>query len=185
MEPVELFFSYSHKDEKLRDKLEPHLAMLKRDKVIKSWHDRKISAGTEWAKAIDDHLNSADIILLLISADFLASDYCYDIELARAMERHEAGEARVIPIILKAVDNWYGAPFGKLQAFPKDAKPVTQWKPQNDAFVNIAQGIRQAALEMAEILASRRSIPLQTPIAESPLMPKIVAADGSEGGRAS
>jgi len=173
MEPVELFFSYSHKDEKLRDKLEPHLAMLKRDKVIKSWHDRKISAGTEWAKAIDDHLNSADIILLLISADFLASDYCYDLEMTRAMERHEAGEARVIPIILKAVDNWYGAPFGKLQAFPKDAKPVIQWKPQNDAFVNIAQGIRQAAMEMAAILQSRQiaSMPEPTSIPQTTVSP--------------
>ncbi|MGI0492256.1 toll/interleukin-1 receptor domain-containing protein [Alkalinema pantanalense CENA528] len=74
MEPVAVFFSYSHKDEKLRDRLEPHLAMLKRDRVIQTWHDRKISAGTEWAQAIDDNLNTAGIILLLISADFLASD---------------------------------------------------------------------------------------------------------------
>lgn len=137
MEPVELFFSYSHKDEKLRDRLEPHLAMLKRDKVIKSWHDRKLSAESEAARAIDDHLNSADIILLLVSENFLASDYCYDIEMPRAMARHEAGEARVIPVILKPVD-WSDAPFGKLQAFPKDAKPVTKWTNRDDAFVNIA-----------------------------------------------
>ena len=154
MEPVELFFSYSHKDEKLRDKLEPHLAMLKRDKVIKAWHDRKISAGTEWAQAIDDNLNSAGIILLLISADFLASDYCYDVEMQRAMERHEAGEARVIPIILKPVD-WNGAAFGKLQAFPTNAKAVTLWSNRDQAFTNIAQGIRQAAIEMAAVLHDR------------------------------
>jgi AAA-like domain/TIR domain len=154
MEPVELFFSYSHRDEKLRDKLEPHLAMLKRDQIIKSWHDRKISAGTEWAQAIDDHLNSAGIILLLISADFLASDYCYDLEMGRAMERHEAGDARVIPIILKPVD-WSGAKFGKLQAFPTNAKAVTLWANRDQAFTNIAQGIRQAAMEMAAVLQQR------------------------------
>ncbi len=162
MEPVELFFSYSHKDEKLRDKLEPHLAMLKREQVIKAWHDRKISAGTKWAQAIDDNLNSAGIILLLISADFLASDYCYAIEMQRAMERHETGEARVIPIILKPVD-WYGAPFGKLQAFPTNAKAVTLWTNRDQAFTNIAQGIRQAATEMAEILHRRRSVPATEP----------------------
>lgn len=155
MESVAVFFSYSHKDEKLRDRLEPHLAMLKRDRVIETWHDRKISAGTEWAQAIDDNLNTAGIILLLISADFLASDYCYSIEMQRAMERHEAGEARVIPIILKPVD-WAGAPFGKLQAFPTNAKPVTTWSNRDQAWTNIAQGIRQAALEMAEILQNRR-----------------------------
>lgn len=149
MEPVDVFFSYSHRDEKLRDKLALHLSMLQRQGVIRSWHDRKISAGTEWAQAIDDRLNSANIILLLISDHFLASDYCYDVEMQRAIARHEAGEARVIPIILKPVD-WSGAPFGKLQAFPKDAKPVTKWPNRDEAFLNIAQGIRQAAEEMAE-----------------------------------
>jgi len=113
MAPIEVFFSYSHRDEKLRDKLAPHLSMLQREGVISAWHDRKIGAGTEWAKAIDDNLNAAGIILLLISADFLGSDYCYDLEMKRAMERHEAGEARVIPIILKPVD-WSSAPFSKL-----------------------------------------------------------------------
>jgi TIR domain len=120
-EPVNVFFSYSHKDEKLRDKLAVHLSALQRQQVITSWHDRKISAGAEWAQAIDDNLNAADIILLLISADFLASDYCYDIEMQRAIDRHEAGEARVIPIILKPTD-WSGTPFGKFQVFPRNAK---------------------------------------------------------------
>ncbi len=115
---VEIFFSYSHKDEMLRDELAKHLSIMKRQGIIDAWHDRAITAGSEWAGEIDTHLNSAQIILLLISADFLASDYCYDIELKRAMECHEVGKAQVIPIILKPVD-WYGAPFGKLQALPK------------------------------------------------------------------
>jgi len=156
-EPVNVFFSYSHQDEKLRNKLEVHLSTLQRQKVIKSWHDRKIGAGIEWAQAIDDNLNAADIILLLISADFLASEYCYGLEMERAIARHDAGEARVIPIILRPTD-LHGTPFGKLQAFPRDAKPVTRWSNRDEAFVNIAQGIRQAAHEMSQVLRDRRAV---------------------------
>jgi TIR domain/Effector-associated domain 9 len=150
---VEVFFSYSHKDEDLRDELETHLAMLKREGTIKSWHDRKISAGREWAGEIDQNLNSARLILLLISANFLASEYCYDIELKQAMKRHEAGEARVVPIILKPVD-WNSALFGKLQALPKNAKPVTTWTDRDEAFLNITQGIRRT---VQELMASSES----------------------------
>lgn len=142
-EPIEVFFSYSHKDEDLRDELANHLSMLKRQGVIAAWHDREITAGSNWAGAIDDHLKSAQVVLLLISSNFLASDYCYDIELGRAMERYEAGEAVVIPIILKPCD-WTTAPFGKLQALPKNALPVTKWVDRDEAFLNIAQGIRAA-----------------------------------------
>ena len=86
-------------------------------------------AGHEWAGAIDEHLNSAAVILLLVSADFLASDYCYDVEMKRALEWHDAGDGRVVPVILRPVD-WRGAPFAKLQALPKDGKPVTSWPNQ-------------------------------------------------------
>ncbi|WP_445630880.1 toll/interleukin-1 receptor domain-containing protein [Nostoc sp. DSM 114167] len=147
--PVKVFFSYSHKDEALRDELATHLSMMKRQGVIEAWHDREITAGSEWANAIDDNLEIADIILLLVSANFLASDYCYDKEMTRAMERHETREARVIPIILKPSD-WNGAPFGKLQALPKNAKPVTSWQDQDEAFLNVAQGIRRVVEEMAK-----------------------------------
>jgi len=144
---IEVFFSYAHKDEELRDELEKHLAILKRQGVIAGWHDRKIGPGREWQGQIDAHLNSAGIILLLVSSDFLASDYCYDNEMKRAMERHEAGEARVIPVILRPVD-WKGAPFAKLQALPKDAKAVTTWPNRDEAFANVAQGIRAAVEEL-------------------------------------
>src|SRR3712207_4980803 len=90
-EALELFYSYSHKDEDLRDELETHLSKLKRQKVISEWHDRGIAAGQEWGGEIDQHLKTADIILLLVSSDFLASNYCYDVELTLAMERHEKG----------------------------------------------------------------------------------------------
>ena len=99
---LEVFYSYSHKDEALRDELEKHLALLKRQGLITNWHDRRIGAGDEWRDQIDAHARSAQIILLLISADFLASDYCYDVEMKLALERHAAHEAVVIPIILRA-----------------------------------------------------------------------------------
>ena len=157
MLPVKVFCSYSHRDEKLRDKLAQHLRILEHQGVIESWHDRKISAGTEWAQAIDESLNSADIILLLVSDNFLASDYCYGLEMKRAMERHEAGAVRVVPILLKPVD-WVGAPFAKLQAFPKDAKPVTKWSNRDEAFVNITKAIRELAEEIGEALKDRQVI---------------------------
>ena len=137
---IEVFFCYSHKDERLRDLLETHLSNLKRQNIIIGWHDRNIAAGTEWKGHIDEHLESARIILLLVSADFLASDYSYDVEMKRALERHEAGEARVIPIILRPCD-WHTAPFGKLQALPTDAKPVTEWSSRDRALYDITKGI--------------------------------------------
>jgi hypothetical protein len=141
--PLELFFSYSHKDERLRNKLATHLSQLKNDAMITDWHDRKIGAGTEWKSKIDEHLNNARIILLLVSADFLASGYCYDIEMKRAMERHEARDATVIPVILKPCD-WHTAPFGKLLGLPTDARPITEWGNRESAFTDVARGIRAA-----------------------------------------
>jgi len=145
--PIDVFFSYSHRDAELRDELAKHLHLLQRQGVIRAWHDRQIGAGTEWRSAIDAHLQTARIILLLVSADFLASDYCFDVEMQRALARHEAGEARVIPVILRAVD-WQGAPFAKLQALPTDGKPVMSWANRDEAFLNVAQGIRGAVEEI-------------------------------------
>ncbi len=139
---MEVFFSYAHEDEALRDELAKHLKLLERQGVIKAWHDRQITAGEEWKSAIDSHLESANIILLLVSADFLASDYCYDIELKRALERHDRHEARVIPVILRSVD-WHGSPFGKLAALPKDGKAITSWQNEDEAFTNVVKGLRR------------------------------------------
>src|SRR5881227_1452443 len=105
--PLKVFYSYAHKDAKLRDELGKHLVPLKRQELIVDWYDRNISAGLEWEQEIDEHLNTAHIILLLISPDFIASEYCYGIELNRALERHEAGDARIIPVLVKPVD-WQG-----------------------------------------------------------------------------
>jgi len=155
----EVFISYSHKDQRYRNKLETHLALLKQEGLISVWHDRKIGAGEAWADQIDAHLNAAQMILLLVSPDFIASNYCYNKELKRAMERHERGEACVIPIILHPV-SWEGAPFGKLQALPQDAKPITGsvWRKQNEAFYNVAEGIRKKVKELTQFPGSASSI---------------------------
>src|SRR5438128_5859961 len=113
-QPITIFYSYSHRDERLRKQLEDHLSGLQRRGLIASWHDRDIDAGTEWKTQIDTRLQNAQIILLLISGSFLASDYCYALEMTAAMERHKRGEARVIPIILRPC-LWQGAPFAGLQ----------------------------------------------------------------------
>ena len=141
--PIRLFYSYSHKDEELRKELEDHLSLLRRQGVISGWHDRMIGAGEEWKGQLDKNLEEAQIILLLISPSFLASDYCYDIETKRALDRHDKGEAKVIPVLLRPVD-WEGAPFARLQGLPIDLRPVTTWTNKDEAFKNIAQGIRRA-----------------------------------------
>jgi tetratricopeptide (TPR) repeat protein len=164
---VEVFYAYSHRDERLRNRLASHLSILRRNSVITDWHDRRIGAGMEWKGQIDEHLNTARIILLLVSADFLASDYCIDVEMKRAMERHELREARVIPIILRAVDNWQVTAFGKLQALPTDGKPITSWPNRDEAFVDVARGIRVA---VAELAPSTVPVDLNTEVGTPPVV---------------
>ncbi len=144
--PVTIFCCYAHEDEALLKKLKTHLKPMQRQGLIDVWHDRDISAGIEWEREIDTHLNTAQIILLLISPDFINSDYCYCIEMKRALERHTRYEARVIPIILRPI-YWQGTSFGKLQALPEDAKPVTDWRNREKALFNGAEGIRKAVEE--------------------------------------
>lgn len=141
--PIELFYSYADVDESLCTELEKHLLLLHREGFITSWGKRQIIAGTDWTKAQDQHLNKASVILLLISVDFVASEYCYGVEMQRAMERHEAGESHIIPILLRPVANWQGTPFGKLQPLPSNGKPITEWRNRDSAFVDVAKGIRQ------------------------------------------
>lgn len=139
-----VFFSYAHADEDLRDQLEKQLSVLKRQGVIEAWHDRRIAAGENLHGAIDEHINADDIILLLVSPDFLASAYCYEVEMTRAMERHERGEAVVIPVILRPCE-WLRAPFGHLRAAPQDGKPITRWPDRDEAFLDVAVAVREAA----------------------------------------
>jgi tetratricopeptide (TPR) repeat protein len=155
---VEVFFSYAHEDEALRDELKKHLSNLKRQGVITDWYDRDISAGKEWDEEVKEHLESARVILLLISPDFMDSDYINDVEVKRAMERHESGEARVLPVILRPVD-WQGAPFSKLQGLPTDVKPVSSWDDRDEAFLDITKGIRKAIQELSGSSARVPTVP--------------------------
>lgn len=147
---MEVFFSYAHEDEPLRNELAKHLKLLERQGVIKAWSDRNITAGEDWRNAIDERLESANIILLLISADFLSSDYCYDIELDRALERHKNKEARVIPVILRSSD-WQSAAFGKLAALPTGGKAITSWENEDEAFTDVVKGLRKAIDRLQKI----------------------------------
>ncbi len=164
---VSVFISYSHADEEHRKELDKHLEGLRRQGVISTWHDRRIGPGEEVHEQISQKLEEANIILLLISSDFLASDYCYDIEMARAMKRHEQGTARVIPVILRSCD-WQPAPFGSLRAVPTDGKPVTKHATLDDGFLEVTLAVRQAAESLGGG-ASTRARPVEgtTATAES------------------
>ncbi len=145
--PVKIFFCYAHEDEALLNKLKAHLRPLQRQGLIDVWHDRDIYAGMEWEQEINRHLKEAQIILLLISPDFMDSDYCYGIEMTRAMERHYHREARVIPVILRPV-YWQGI-LGGLQALPIDGTPVmdSSWHTLDEAFLNITKAMLEAIKE--------------------------------------
>ena len=149
IKPTTLFYAYAREDETLRNKLNSHLALLRQQGLIEEWYDREIPVGSLWEEEIDAHLKAARIILLLISPSFLASAYCYSIEMQKAMERHVEGSARVLPIILRPCD-WETAPFGKLQALPKEGKPVTTWSNRDQAFTDIAKGIRKVIARLNE-----------------------------------
>lgn len=141
---AQVFFSYSHKDEDLRKELEIHLALLRRQGIVSSWHDRRITAGSDLNKTVSAELESSQIILLLVSAHFLASDYCYEKEMARALEKHKKGSATVIPVILHPCD-WHSAPFGNLRATPTDGKPISMFANQQEAFAIVAKDVREVA----------------------------------------
>lgn len=138
---LNLFISYAHEDEALKTELDKHLIMLKRSGKINAWNDRKLTAGVEWDQSIIDELSKADIILLLISVDFNNSDYIWKKELATAMQRHDAGTARVIPVILRKCE-WAEMPYARLQALPTGARPVSDFADRDEALMDVASGIR-------------------------------------------
>jgi hypothetical protein len=141
MSKTKIFISYSHKDESYRRELEKHLSILKRNGDIDTWNDREIIAGENWEGKISEELLNAKIILLLISPDFLASNYCYDIEMKTAIERHNKKEAIVVPIILRHCD-WSDTPFSSIQGLPINATPIKEWNDQDKALLNVVEGIK-------------------------------------------
>ena len=151
MEKVKIFYSYSHKDEELRDLFEIHMSGLKRTGHVEQWHDRKILPGSYWDRDINLNIESADLILFLVSSDFLSSDYCYNVEVIKAIERHSLQECIVIPIILRHCD-WEGAPFEHIQGLPKDMHPVTSkyWHNIDEAFTYIAKELKKTIKQISE-----------------------------------
>jgi CheY-like chemotaxis protein len=141
--PVEVFYSYAPPDEEMRDTLEHHLAGLKRQGLITAWHEGKIGPGEDMRRITQERLATARVVLLLVSADFLASDACYEEQLTSAVERHARGEARVIPVILRDCD-WAIDPLDRLMPLPKDGRPVASWASRDEAFADVARGIRKA-----------------------------------------
>jgi formylglycine-generating enzyme required for sulfatase activity len=153
--PISLFYSYSHRDEDLRLALEEHLSVLRRAGLIAEWHDRKIMAGENWAEAIDRSLTSADIVLLLVSAAFINSDYCWGREMEKALKRDASGEARVIPVILRPC-RWLSTPLATLQALPREGRAVTLWPNADEAFDDVAAGIERVVDDLRRADAERR-----------------------------
>lgn len=147
---INIFFSYSHADEGLRDELEKHLSILKWNGIIEAWHDRRILAGSEIDGEISMHMKNADIILLLISSDFMASAYCYDKEMNYALEKYGNNEVKVIPIILRPC-GWEDSRLGKLLAIPTDGKPVVKFPTLDDAFVEIVNHIKKVVASIEKV----------------------------------
>lgn len=161
-----LVFSYSHADEALRNELEKHLSPLKRAGKITTWHDRRIVPGQEFERQIDQYFSEADIILLLISSDFIASDYCYEVEMTNALARHKRGEAVVIPVILRECA-WHQLEFGSIMAATIDGKPITKFASHDEGYVQVVDAVSRAIAAM-----EARKPQQSTPVPVQPLVSK-------------
>ncbi len=162
---IRVFLSYSHVDEKYRNELAKHLKSLELQGIIETWHDRCLAPGDEWANKIDDELRRADIILLLVSIDFINSEYCIDLEMKEALARHYRQEAVVIPVILRPC-YWGGLPFGKIQAATQDGKPVEKYPTLDDAFLEVTKKIETVAKRLSA--QSKRTTATTLPISALP-----------------
>lgn len=167
---MKAFISYSHRDNATLERLHVHLASLRREGKIEAWFDREILAGGELNGEIAAQLESCELFLLLVSPDFLHSDYCVEKEMKRALERHDARQARVIPIIIEPCD-WTTSPLRKLKALPRDGKPVSEWTNANTAFLNVVQEIRRIADQGVGSAASEEretafAAPVRAPVGE-------------------
>lgn len=164
---LKVFVSYSHKDENLRAELDTHLAPLVREGLLSIWHDRKICPGESWEDAISESVESADILVALVSPDFIASDYCYGVELQTAIRKHHKREAVLIPVVIRPVD-WTHSPISGIQALPKNATPITSWDNRDEAWLSVVEGIRSTSVEL---VARRRDSPSSHPSEAISILP--------------
>lgn len=151
---LKVFYCYAREDSALRDELAKHLRPLRREGLITEWHDREIEAGTHWEQEIEKQLNTSSIILLLISPDFINSDYAYGIEMEKAIKLHQADQARVIPIILRPSD-WEHTPVATIQVLPADGKPITRWEDRDEAFLSVLRGVRRTIRDFQALLREK------------------------------
>ncbi|EAA8317781.1 toll/interleukin-1 receptor domain-containing protein [Salmonella enterica subsp. enterica] len=163
-----LVFSYTHADEALRNELEKHLSPLKRMGKITTWHDRCIIPGQEFENQIDLYFSQADIILLLISSDFIASDYCYQVEMTNALERHNRGEAVVIPVILRECA-WKMLPFGRILAATIDGKPIDKFASHDEGYVQVVDAVSRAIANL-EAKNPQQSAYVSSPAPVNPIL---------------
>ncbi len=160
-EPLNVFISYSHKDEEYLRELENHIANLKRKNLIRAWSDREIRPGMDWSNEISNQMEKADLILLLVSASFLASNYIYGVELRKAIDRHNSGDSVVVPILLRPCD-WHGKPFSKFQILPRNAKPISTFENKDLAYTEISENLERIlnSVQPSEGIESTISIEL-------------------------
>ncbi|MBX5457291.1 MAG: TIR domain-containing protein [Thermogemmatispora sp.] len=147
--PIKLFYVYARADRPYLERLEQHLALLQRQGLLATWHDGALLPGSDWRRVIRQQLEEAQLILLLISPAFMASDYCYGVEMQRALERQRLGQAQVVPILLRPV-LWEGAPFAHLQVLPGNARPISTWANQDAAFAEVVGGLRRVIEHLME-----------------------------------
>ena len=176
---MRLFYSYAHEDAKYRDELEKHLKPLERAGLISDWSDEELLPGEEWRERIEVALREADIIVFLVSADFMSSDFIWDVELRQAMERHQQQTALVIPVIVRPTD-WSGTMLGQLQAVPAGGRAVTQWENQDEAWLDVVQGVRRLVERRqqpkSELPAALRPLRLNPPQLPDQLTPGMLVA---------
>lgn len=173
MNTVSLFYSYSRADEPFKIKLGEHLAVLRRENIIREWHDNMILPGEKWDETIKKKLEEADIIMLLVSSSFLASDYINDVEIKKAIERHNKNEVIIIPVICRVCD-WENSILGKFQALPKNAKPINLWHDEDAAHNNIVKELRRIIKSKSS--KSEDVKPVKTSIYRAiPTLPTVVA----------
>jgi hypothetical protein len=160
MKPVRIFFSYAHKDERFKERLVKQLSFLKRNKKVIGWHDRLIFPGSAWEKEINDNIDGAQVILMLISPDFIDSDYCYLVESVRAFEKRERQEAVIMPIIIHPCV-WEQTPFGQIQALPKNGKAISTFSNRDVGWLEVAKGV---SLVIDELLQKTTTAPVTAPV---------------------
>lgn len=142
MKNISLFISYSHKDEGIKSELVNHLSGMKRMGLISEWNDRKILPGEEWDTIIKNKIEQADVILFLISSDFMASDYINDVEIKKAIDRYQQKSVKIVPIIVRPCD-FESFPVSQYQALPKDAKAISLWDDKDEALLDVVKSLKK------------------------------------------